>query len=192
MPLSYKKIGEFVRNRVGAPVRERFRLQTMVKDALQKLADKIPLDNNRRALLKTPRATTTATLTAGVADLSTLVNSTPFINLNRIRFGEVYLGSSTVPLEWVPDSSTLVLEEAVDSDFKVYWIEGTKLYTKDATLAGTLSFAVPFVPTLSTLPRDLETALVDEVTMIAKTAQGSGWIEGKEEDEYDKPEAIVE
>jgi len=48
------------------------------------------------------------------------------------------------------------------------WLVGTKLFT--SALAGTFSFTVPFVPTLSTLPVKLEQELLDIITELASAS----------------------
>lgn len=186
--LTYKKVAELCRFRAGASRAERLRFQALVNDALQKLSDKIALDSNRRQQMWTDRSSVTGTLTSGVCDLSALTT----LNLNRIRFGCIYKDSSLVPMEWLADGmvSAQLITDSLDSDFIGFWVEGSKLYVHSTALSGTLKFAVPFIPTLTTLPADLVSALVDEVVAIAKTAQGSGWIEGAQEAET-MPEASV-
>ena len=185
--LTYKKVGELCRFRVGASRAERLRFQALVNDALQKVSDKVAVDMNRRQQMLTDRTSVTGTLTSGVCDISALTT----LNLNRIKFGQIYKDSSTVPLEWMADGmvGAQLITDSVDSDFIGYWVEGTNLRTHSTSLSGTLKFAVPFIPTLTTLPAALVSALVDEVVAIAKTAQGSGWIEGAGETET--PEASI-
>lgn len=179
--LTYKKVAEIARFRVGAKKTERLRFQPLINDALQKLSDKVAQDPSRRALLLTDRTSVTGTLTSGVCDLTALTT----LNLNRIKFGCIYKDSSTVPLEWVNDGMVAanLITDSLDSDFIAYWVEGVKLYTHSTALSGTLKFAVPFIPTLTTLPQSLVSALEDEVVRIAADAVGSGWIQGAEEDE---------
>lgn len=173
MAFTHREIAEKARQRVGASPAARLRYQSFVNDALQRIADTVPMDLAKRSHLLTSKGSVTATLTSGVADLATLVNASPFININRIRFGRVFLNSFDQPLYWLPDGETALLDDSLDTDFTGYWIEGNKLYTTDASLSGTLSLSVPFIPTLASLPNDLVSTLVDEVVAIAGGASGS-------------------
>ncbi len=61
--LTYKKVGELCRFRVGASRAERLRFQALVNDALQKVSDKVAVDMNRRQQMLTDRTSVTGTLT---------------------------------------------------------------------------------------------------------------------------------
>ena len=78
-------------------------------------------------------------------------------------------GNHTVT-QWEDRKVSLGSEEVTDCGLPtgtpIGWRTGTKLYLSNV-YGGTIALAVPFIPTVSTLPAALETDLIDEIVKIA-------------------------
>lgn len=171
MALTVQQIGALVRNRLNLPVSERLRLQSLVSDALTRLSDKVALDASERHLLMTRGTETVVAVAGGSADLSALINSAPFINLNRIQCGTIRFRYDLdrihpYPCEWV-DRQQLGLAANTDDLFVSIFLDGTTLCSTDNTLSGTFEMSVPFVPTVANLPDALRDHLIDKVVELA-------------------------
>jgi len=85
-------------------------------------------------------------------------------------------GNSTITstdinlLQWIDAPEFASLPSSLPVSFFYGWMVKNKLYTTAAT--GALRFAVPFIPTLETLPEQLDTDLIDEIVTIVTTGGG--------------------
>lgn len=168
--LTYPEISILVRNRLNLPASDRLRLQSLVNTALQRLGKQVAQDKDKRQYMLTDRATTTATLTGGKVDLTSLIASTA-IQLEYMMYGWIWPATGTSPLQWKrgPDLGTIA--GPFDGVFPHCWLEGKTLYTKgtnNAVLTGTLEFAVPFIATLAQLSSTLNDDLLDLCVVLAQ------------------------
>lgn len=167
--LTYAAIGDLVRHRLDLPPNARLRLQSLVNTALQRLGNRYAQDPDRRQYILTDRNTTTAALTAGKADLTTLVDTNQVL-LEYLEYGYIWHSSSDRPLQWKrgPDLGAIV--GPFDNIFPHCWLEGRTLFTKgttNAVLSGSLGFAVPAIPSLLTLHKAMEDDLLDDIVILA-------------------------
>jgi hypothetical protein len=163
--LTYKALGVLVRHQLGLPNSARLGLQVLVNPTLKQLARDCALDRSLRRYVLTPPATTTVALDAsGVADLSSLVTSSKII-LDRLEFGEITHPDYELPLEF-STTDIAELDSDLDELFPQCWLIGDQLHTKGTgadPLAGSLSLAVPRIPTLAQLHEALEPKLIDMI-----------------------------
>lgn len=167
--LNASDIAELVRRRFNGPEGDELRYIPLVDSALRQLAYDVARDPELRSYLMSDPATTTAILDGnGVADLTTLVDTSPRILLDCLCYGDVHPDpswASQQPLRQVNDMGPGLLAGAYDSLVYHYWLEGYKLNTRspdnNATpLAGTISFRTPYWPTIDQLPNALVQKLV--------------------------------
>lgn len=161
-------IAELVRRRFNGPEGDELRYLPLVDSALRQLAYDVAEDPNLRHWLMTDPASTTAILTSGVADLTALVTS-PRILLECLQYGEIFppvaVGYSTQPFRLVANVAQLLLAGAYDSLVFKACLDGDNLRTRSADnnvtpIAGTISFRVPYWPTITQLPEPLVENLV--------------------------------
>lgn len=167
--LSNENIAVMVRQELRLPPEAALDLQPLIGPALNALGEDVAADYKLRPWLTTDPATATATLGAGgAADLSTLI-TTNNILLESIRYGSVYHSSSVFPLQWLEQTNAGRVKSEFATIFLACWLQGTTLYTRSANnnassyLTGDLSLAVPFIPTLATLPESLTDELVQKI-----------------------------
>lgn len=101
------------------------------------------------------------------------------INNRAISLGSVGSGTNTlttVPqvVQWLGSPNQGMLTSCLTINYPTAWIEGTRIYSNTifTTAAScTLSFSVPYVPTIDDFPNDspLYSDLLDELTAIAVT-----------------------
>lgn len=173
--LSEEQIAIIARERAGAPHTELLRFISQIDAGLNELAERIARSPQMRHWLLTPRATTTTTLDGnGIADLSTLVITNKIL-LNYLRFGNIYTDDPDYPNELILVNSMAQLKAGTPYGgmFIRAYREGDKLHTYKAggTLAGNLSFVVPYVPTRAQLPNALNDDLVAVIVELMRAAQ---------------------
>lgn len=102
-------------------------------------------------------------LTADTLALAT-TKSNAFAGTKKIYLSQGS-GDHTIT-QWEDRKVSLGSEEVTDCGLPtgtpIGWCTGTKLYLSNV-YGGTIALAVPFVPTLATLPSALETDLIDEI-----------------------------
>ena len=167
--VSVSDVCEMVRRRFNLPEGDELRFMPLVDPALRQLAYDVARDPSLRNYLMTDADTVTATLDAdGIADLSTLVNTSPRILLECLCYGDVHPDpswASQQPLREVSEMGQGLLAGAYDSLVYHYWLEGMNLNTRSpdnnvTPLVGTISFRTPYWPTLDQLPNSLVQKLV--------------------------------
>ena len=166
--LTTAELGILVRRRMNAPVEAKLRFIPLIGPALNRLALAVADNEHLRHLLLTKTTEVTAQLDdAGVADLSTLITEKAIL-IDKLHLGNIYHASNSYPLRPLKSVGQGMLASALDALFFKYWLEGTNLHTKSADnnanpLTDSLSFAVPFVPTLAQLPEQLVEMLVEKI-----------------------------
>lgn len=161
--LTHSTIAILVRNRLDLPASARIRIQSLVNTGLQRLGKKVAQDRHKRQYILTDKASVTASLTSGYVDLSTLIEANG-IQLEYITYGYVWHGSNALQWKRGPDLGGMA--GPFDTVFPHCWLEGEVLYTKGtngSVLSGTLSFSVPYIPSLSQLSSTLNDDLLDEI-----------------------------
>lgn len=167
--LNHSDVAELVRRRFNGPEGDELRYIPLVDSALRQLAYDVARDPNLRNWLMTDQATTTAILDAdGVADLTTLI-TTPRILLECLQYGEIFppvnANYSTQPFRMIDNEGAGQLAGAYDSLVYKAWLHGTDLHTRSGDsnvtpLVGSISFSVPYWPTIAQLPNSLVQKLV--------------------------------
>lgn len=167
--LNNSDIAELVRRRFNGPEGDELRYLPLVDVALRQLAYDVARDPELRQYLMSDPATATAILNGqGIADLTTLVNTTPRILLDCLCYGDVHpdpTWTSQQPLREVAEMGQGLLSGAYDSLVYHYWLEGLNLNTRSPDnnvnpLTGTISFRTPYWPTIAQLPEHLVEKLV--------------------------------
>lgn len=163
-------IAEMVRRRFALPEGAELQFIPLVGPALRSLAYDVAKDPNLRDWLLTDPATITVTLDGdGVADLSTLITTNKIL-LECLHLGEILPpvnpNYSTQPFRLISNAGAGQLAGNYDSLVYKAWVEGTSLHTKSpdnnvTPLVGTISFSVPYEPTMAELPESLVQKLVD-------------------------------
>ena len=167
--LNHSDIGELVRRRFNGPEGDEIRYIPLVDSALRQLAYDVAKDPSTRQWLMTDPSTTTATLDGdGIADLSTLI-TTPRILLECLQYGDIFPPVNpaypTQPFRLVDQTGMIQLAGNYDALVLKATVDGHTLKTKspdnNATpLVGTISFQVPYWPTIAQLPEPLVEDLV--------------------------------
>lgn len=151
------------------------RLETMVNGALRRLAELIAADPMRRDLLRPTGATPyTSTLVAGQVDLAADITNNALL-FERLGQAEIYMADLTVnaePFQWVRNVGELSMRRISDAMFIHCCLQDTILRTRNAdgaldTLDGDITYSANFIPSMTTLPQELEQPLVDVVADMA-------------------------
>ena len=142
------------------------RIVARMPDALYELAVAVSNDPNRerRELL---RKEFQAIVTSDVADLGALLTGDDYLLLSSLATADIYEDGAVepaMPLQRVPDRSSLALDRS--TIYGYYALEGDGLYTKN--VLNNLTFKAGFVPTLVSLPKQLETDLVNILSVMVK------------------------
>ena len=163
MAETHETIAVRVRRHLGLPESATVALQPLVDVILRRLCLDLAKEPHNRHWILTDPATTTVALSAGVADLSSLITS-PRIILEGLCYGEIYPPSgytSTLPFHLVEHSGQGQLAGAYDGIQYDAWLVGSSLHTRgEDTLVGTISLAVPYWPTIAQLNGSLTDRLV--------------------------------
>ena len=140
--------------------------------ALEKLARQIAVSPRLRHFFLTEPTTVTLTLASdGTVDISSLL-TTNRVLLDCLWYGEIFPPVNdlypTQPFRLVENRQQGLLTGMLDSLVLKAWMEGTTLHTKSPSnnvepLVGSISFRVPYVPTLDQVPANLEGMVVDNV-----------------------------
>lgn len=182
--LNHSDIAELVRRRFNGPEGDELRYIPLVDPALRQLSYDVARDPGLRHWLMTDPTTTTATLDGnGVADLTALI-ADPRILLECLQYGNIFppvnvsLGYSTQPFRLIDNTGQMQLAGNYDALVFKATLDGFELKTKSADnnatpLAGTISFEVPYWPTLAQLPNSL----------VQKLVWGNYWVTGEPKSE---------
>lgn len=167
--LSHEQVAIMAAERLGLPETAALDLQPLVPNALNALAVSIAANPNKREWLFTVPASTSVTLTSGVADLTTLISSANLL-IDFIQYGYVYQDVTTgQPLIWLNQVGALRMAGQFDNIFSHVARQGNSLFVRgaNATLpSGTLYIASSYVPTLAQMPSALDDDLVATVVRL--------------------------
>jgi len=167
MALTYPIVAELVRGRLQLGAKEKLRIQKLIPSGLQRLAEEVSQDTQKRRFLLTDRFTVTATPDAtGAIDLTSLINSSGLM-LDKIRYGAIYNGTDQRQLDYFSNSQFAEYSMAFANTYqtKFYRLTGRTLHAfrgDQTPITTDLNFQVPYTPTLSQMPEnDLLTDLLD-------------------------------
>jgi hypothetical protein len=139
------------------------RIVARIPDALQMLAEATqasPVREVRELLRKEFTATVvTDEEPFAHADVDTLLAGDDFLLLSSLKAADIFedgAASPAHPLQYVPDRSSLALDRS--PIFQYFTVEGTTIYLKG--VVNNLTFKAGFVPTVASVPRQLEAQLV--------------------------------
>lgn len=167
--LSEEHIALQVRQKLRLPPTATLDLQPLIPVALNQLAIQIAGDYKNRHWLLTDPSATTATLTSGVADISSLITSDSIL-IEMIRYGSVYVNAITgQPAIWENQVGMGRMAGPYDSIFYHVFQQGTNLYVRGpstSAVSGTLYLAVNYVPDLDGLPESLTDDLVGVIARL--------------------------
>lgn len=143
------------------------RIVARIPDALRLLAETVandPSDAKRQLLKKTFNVA----LVDGAGDLSALITGDNYLLMSGLQDADIFddgVAIGSPALQYQPDVDAVYFERS--PAFGYYAIEGTNIYT--ANVVGGLTFRASFVPTLASLPAELESELV---TLLATLISG--------------------
>lgn len=167
--LTEEHIAIQVRQKLRLPPTAALDIQPLVSVGLNQLAIQVADSYKDRHWMLTDPSVVSVTLTNGVADLTTTID-TYNILIEKIRYGMVYLNVITgQPLIWLNQVGVGRMAGPYDSIFNHVWAQGTTLQVRgpNATApSGILYLAVSYVASLSQLNPSLNDDLVNIIARL--------------------------
>lgn len=159
-----------------------FPIEMCLPGALEQLARAVSMSEERRLLMKDFASTAAV---AGVLDLT----ATAFAGLlldTLPRYGQVRLASGLTPILWMPSRRNAALA-TTQVDVIHCWLEGRNLRFKNTdglitTFVAATVINASFIPTIATLPQELENMLVNTLTVMVAERGGMEFLKADKEE----------
>lgn len=165
--MNYREAAILVENRLGLPPSERLRILTHCVDAAIDLSRKLATEREFAAYVFTNPNSVTANLTAGsdsdYVDLRNLVNNSPYIFLDLLKFGNIYCDG--IKANWI-GTAQAKYQTSFQPGSPQLSLNGYFLNVLNCG-SDVLSFEVPCLLDISTLPKPLETRFIDKAVELA-------------------------
>lgn len=149
-----------------------FPIEMCIPGALEALAEAVAASGQRRMLMKDFPSTAA---TAGLLDLSVAAFAGMLVHTLPL-YGQVRLNSGTTPILWSPPRRNAALATS-QLDVIHCWLEGRNLRFKNtdgsiSTFVAATVVNASFIPTVATLPQELEGMLVSTLTTLVSERGG--------------------
>lgn len=162
--MNFKQAAIIVENRLGLPSSERLRVLSYCVSALLELSRKLAGNRQTLPYVLTDRETVTAAIQAsggdGFIDLAAMESAAPFLLLDVLRSGKIYLQGNNQPCSWISPVQSAYSFGFPTASPGIY-LKGKKLFIQGVN-AGTLAFELPAMLDITKITKTLENAFIDK------------------------------
>lgn len=165
--MNYREAAIIVEKRLGLSPSERLRILPYCVEAAIYLSRKLATEREFCAYVLTNPNTVTATVTAGpdndYIDLQNLVNNSPNIFIDLLKYGNIYCDG--IKANWIGTAQSKY-QTSFQPNSPQIWLTGYRLNALN--LSGEmLSFEVPGLIDITAMPKVLEDRFIDKAVELA-------------------------